>query len=268
MKMSYKLTKADLRKVSYRAVLGSQLNWNYERMMSSGYLFAILPALKKIYHSEPEQLQDMLRTQNQFFNTHGFFMPLILGLDLAIEEADGHKAKDTVIALKTALMGTLAGVGDSIFHVIWGTIFGSIAATFALQGSLIGCIIFAVANLLLVFFGQVPLIFLGYRQGTSLVTTVKDKFNYVTEAATVLGMIVVGALIPTIVKVQIPFIYQNGEVKLEIQTVLDSIMPALLPILLVGFAYWLLGRKRMNSTRVILFMLVFSILFSALGLLA
>ena len=43
-----------------------------------------------------------------------------MGIDVAIEEQDGHKAKETIIALKTALMGSLAGVGDSLFHVIWG----------------------------------------------------------------------------------------------------------------------------------------------------
>ena len=43
-----------------------------------------------------------------------------MGIDVAIEEQDGYKAKETIIALKTALMGSLAGVGDSLFHVIWG----------------------------------------------------------------------------------------------------------------------------------------------------
>ncbi|MGL4482861.1 MAG: PTS system mannose/fructose/sorbose family transporter subunit IID, partial [Lactococcus garvieae] len=29
------ITKKDLNKISWRYILGSQLNWNYERMMSS-----------------------------------------------------------------------------------------------------------------------------------------------------------------------------------------------------------------------------------------
>lgn len=32
-----KLTKQELNAISWRYILGSQLNWNYERMMSSGY---------------------------------------------------------------------------------------------------------------------------------------------------------------------------------------------------------------------------------------
>lgn len=41
-----KLTKQELNAISWRYILGSQLNWNYERMMSSGYLYGILPVLK------------------------------------------------------------------------------------------------------------------------------------------------------------------------------------------------------------------------------
>ncbi len=42
----HKLTKKELNAISWRYILGSQLNWNYERMMSSGYLYGILPVLK------------------------------------------------------------------------------------------------------------------------------------------------------------------------------------------------------------------------------
>lgn len=93
----------------------------------------------------------MLRTHNQFFNTNAIFGNLIMGIDVAIEEQDGHKAKETIIALKTALMGSLAGVGDSLFHVIWGTIFGSVAGTLAQNGSVVGCVIWIIANIALLF---------------------------------------------------------------------------------------------------------------------
>src|SRR5690606_763605 len=156
--------KKDLTKMSWRYILGSQLNWNYERMMSSGYLYGILPALKKLYGHNPEQYQDMMRTQNQFFNTNAIFGNLIMGIDVAIEEQDGYESKETVVALKTALMGSLAGVGDSLFHVIWGTIFGSVAATLAQQGSYAGALLWMAANIVLLY-GRSLLLPLGYKQG-------------------------------------------------------------------------------------------------------
>lgn len=109
---NHKLTKKELNAISWRYILGSQLNWNYERMMSSGYLYGILPVLKKFYGHDEAQFQDMMRTHNQFFNTNAIFGNLIMGIDVAIEEQDGYKAKETIIALKTALMGSLAGVGE------------------------------------------------------------------------------------------------------------------------------------------------------------
>ena len=72
------ITKKDLNKISWRYILGSQLNWNYERMMSSGYLYGIMPVLKKLYKDDKE-LKDMAKTHNQFFNTNAIFGNLIMG---------------------------------------------------------------------------------------------------------------------------------------------------------------------------------------------
>lgn len=262
-----RLTKKELKAISWRYILGSQLNWNYERMMSSGYLYGIMPALKKFYGHDEQQLQDMLQTHNQFFNTNAIFGNLIMGIDVAIEEEDGYKAKDTIVALKTALMGSLAGVGDSLFHVIWGTIFGSLAGTLAQSGSTVGCVIWIIANIALLF-GRAALLPLGYQQGVKLVTTLKDQLAAFTTAATVLGITVIGALIPSVVKVSVPFVYKHDGVKLVFQDTLDAILPALVPVLLVLLTYWMLGQKKLNSTRVIWIILVLSIGLSALGLLA
>lgn len=261
-----KLTKQDLKQASWRYILGSQLNWNYERMMSSGYLYGILPILKKLYGHDEKKLQDMLRTHNQFFNTNAIFGNLIMGIDVAIEEEDGYKSKDTIIALKTALMGSLAGVGDSLFHVIWGTIFGSVAGTLALNGSVVGCVIWIIANIALLF-GRAALLPLGYKQGVKLITTLKDKLSAFTNAATVLGVTVIGALIPYVIKATVPFVYKKNGVKLNIQDNLDAILPSLVPILLVLLTYWMLGQKKLNSTRVIWIILILSIALSALGIL-
>lgn len=267
MEMSNKtLTKQELTNISWRYILGSQLNWNYERMMSSGYLYGILPALKKFYGDNDEEFKDMMNTHNQFFNTNAIFGNLIMGIDIAIEEKDGYQSKETIVALKTALMGSLAGVGDSLFHVIWGTIFGSIAGTLAQKGSIVGCILWIVANIALLF-GRAALLPLGYKQGVKLVSTLKDKLAAFTSAATVLGVTVIGALIPSVVKAAVPFVYKKNGVELVFQDTLDAILPSLVPVLLVGVTYWMLGQKKLNSTRVIWIILIASIVLSAFGLL-
>lgn len=252
-----KLSKSDLRRVNMRWILGSQICWNYERMMSTGYVFAMLPIMKKLYKNKSE-LREVLKNHLQFFNTEPSMGHIILGANVAIEEEKGYQAKETVASIKTGLMGPFAGIGDTIFGVISSTIFGSIAAYMALNGSIIGLIIWICWHFLRLVI-RWNLFYLGYKQGVSLVTTLSHKLKYVTEAATVLGLTVVGALIPSVIKADTPFVFHSGDVSLSVQEILDQIMPALFPVLLVGFVYWLLGLKKMNSSRVIFIVMFLSI---------
>lgn len=48
-KPTYKLTDKDFNQINRRSLFGFQLGWNYERMQNTGYLFLILPQLRKIY---------------------------------------------------------------------------------------------------------------------------------------------------------------------------------------------------------------------------
>ncbi len=56
--------------------------------------------------------------------------------------------------------------------------------------------------------------------------------------------------------------------ELVIQDTLDAILPSLVPVLLVLLTYWMLGQKKLNSTRVIWIILILSIALSAVGILA
>ena len=78
----------------------------------------------------------------------------------------------------------------------------------------------------------------------------------ITQSANILGITVVGALIPSVVKATFGYEFTKGEVTLKLQDLANQIMPGLAPALVVFLTYWLLGRKKMNSTRVI-FLLIF-----------
>lgn len=114
MKTNTKLTKKDLFQANWRWLWASQLSWNYEKMMAPGYFYTVLPFLKRFY--QDDELVDMMKMHSQFFNTNAFTGPFIIGMDLAIEEHQGYKAKETVAGIKTGLMGPLAGVGDTILE--------------------------------------------------------------------------------------------------------------------------------------------------------
>lgn len=108
---------------------------------------------------------------------------------------------------------------------------------------------------------------IGYREGSKIITSAKDKLNALTAAATLLGITVVGALIATVVKANVTATFVIGEISVNGQEILNQIMPCLIPAAVVGSIYWLLGRKKMTSTKVTLIVLVLSIALHALGIL-
>ena len=266
-KPKYKLTDADFKQINRRSLFGFQLGWNYERMQNSGYLYTILPQLRKIYGDDTPELKEMMKTHMQFFNTSNFFNTIITGIDLAVEENEGIAGKDTVESMKVGLMGSFAAIGDSIFASLIPTIFGALAASMAHEGNPIGVIIWVAACLLICVFRWKQLHF-AYDKGVSLVTDMRDRLNALTDSATVMGVFMVGALVATMVNIKFAWTPQIGKVSMNIQNNLDMIIPKLLPAAVVGFVYWLLGKKGMTSTRAILIVLVLCIILGGTGIIA
>ena len=261
--MSKRLTKKELRRINLRHMFGLQLGHNYERMQGMGYFYAILPALKKFYGDDPEALDRACRAHIQFYNTTPQMSEIIIGMNLAIEEEEGIAALETATSLKTALMGPFAGVGDVIFGVIAGTIFGAIAGNMAIAGSPVGMGIWVAWNIAVLFM-RTKLFDLGYAQGAKLITTMKDQLNAITNGASILGLIVVGALIPSVVKLKIPYTFQSGEVTLSVQENLDKIMPYLPQVVLGVLCYRLSKVKGMTAGKLIFVVMIGAIILSAL----
>ena len=207
----------------------------------------------------------MMTMQSQFYNTTPQMGGFILGIDIATEEAEGKQSKDTVSSLKTGLMGSFAGVGDTIFGVLFPTVFGSVASYLALQGNAIGVAVWVLVNLAILVFRFFS-VRIGYTQGVKLVTSMSGHLNALTNAATLLGVTVIGAMIPSVINAQITWTFKTGDVELNLQETLDQIMPMMIPALLVGVIYWLLGKKYFNSTRAILAIMVLSILLRVFGI--
>ncbi|WP_436878770.1 PTS system mannose/fructose/sorbose family transporter subunit IID [Mammaliicoccus sciuri] len=263
----YKLTKKDFRQINRRSLLGFQAGWNYERMQGSGYLYIMLPQLRKIYGDNTSELKEMMHTHAQFFNTSNFFNTIVTGIDVAMEEQEQIKSKESVSGMKVGLMGPFAAVGDSIFGSLIPTIFGALAANMAINGNPFGAFIWLAAQIAVMVFRWKQLEF-AYKEGISLVTTMQHKLESLTNAATLLGVFMVGALVATMVKVQFAWEPKIGDLTVNIQNNVDMILPKLLPLAIVLGVYWLLGKKHMNSTRAIFIVIIVTVILSALGVLA
>ena len=106
---------------------------------------------------------------------------------------------------------------------------GSIAGYMALEGNPIGVILWLIVNLIFICI-RTQLMWIGYREGTKLITKVGSKLARITDAASVLGLTVVGALSATVVTAKTPLAFQMGEVNLAVADLLDKIMPSMISV--------------------------------------
>lgn len=265
-KSNYKLTKEDFNQINKRSLFTFQWGWNYERMQGSSYLYIILPQLRKMYGDGTPELKEMMKTHTQFFNTSNFFHTIITGIDLALEENEGVDAKDAVNGVKTGLMGPFAPIGDSLFASLVPAIMGSIAAGLAINGNPIGVFMWVAVTFAINIFRWKQLE-IAYKEGTKLVTTMRDKLTSLVDAASVMGVFMVGALIATMINFQFIAMPKIGDKVIDIQDLFNQIFPRLVPALFTGAVFWLLGRKGMTSTKAILIIIVFALAMAYFGIL-
>jgi PTS system mannose-specific IID component len=243
---------------------------NYERYESLGFCYAMIPALRKLYPDQ-EDFKVAMRRENEFFNCHPYTGNAVMGVALALEEqnaAGAHVGGEAISSTKTALMGPLSSIGDSVFKATFMTIFAAIGSSLALEGNILGPIVFIVPNVALNLASRWLFIKYGYEWGTKLVSKMNssDLIQKFVEAATIVGMMVVGAMIVSFVKLSITAVWTIGGAEINLQTVLDSLMPSLLPLCLT-LAYFGIMRKNEKGMYIcIILSFVIGILGKAIGL--
>lgn len=274
--MEKKLNKKDLINIFIRSnfLLGS---FNFERMQAIGFCVSLLPVLRKVYKDDKPAMAAAMKRHLEFFNTQPFLATPIMGITAAMEEkkANGADISDqTISGVKVGLMGPLAGVGDPIF---WGTlrpVLAALGAGIALTGSIMGPLIFFLV------FNAIRLatnwygVMYGYSKGTELVDEMGgNKMRFLTEGSSVLGLLVMGALVAKWTTVNMPLVlssYTNSageQVTTTVQTILDSLMPGIVPLLMTFACMWLL-RKNVNPLIIILGLFALGIVGYAIGLFA
>ncbi len=236
------LTKKELMPVFWRSyqALGC---YSYDKQQGIPYLRAMVPALEKLY-PEKDKFREALRRHNTMFNTTCAFVPFCLGISCAMEEEyandeTGTMDPESINAVKIALMGPLAGIGDSFF---WGTfrlIACGVGAPMAAEGNIIGVILYLILNLVPSTLTRWYGFNLGYKGGRQFLAKIQadGTLAKLTEASRVLAMVVIGGMIPQIVKFPLALTVEMGGGTFVLQDVVNQIMPNLLPLLLSIFVY-------------------------------
>lgn len=267
-----KITKKDLKKVFWRSI-PMEHGWNYERMMHSGFCFAMLPVLRKLYPDRDEYIKAMQRHM-ELYNVTPYISTLPLGIAAAMEEKNAQDPEnfntESISNVKTAFMGPLSGIGDSLY---WGTlriIAMGIGTSLAIKGNVLGPILFFLCFNIPQFGIRYILTFLGYRFGADAMARLEKTgmMEKVMKAASILGLTLAGAMTAEMVYVTIPISIGVGDDATTISEILDGIIPGLVPLAVFGFVYWLLKKKKINPVILMILIMVVGVIGAYFGILA
>lgn len=157
-----------------------QAGFNAQGLQSLGFLYALSPALRRLYPT-PDAQAAAVRRHLEAFNTHPYVASAIVGGALALEEkvAAGEAPPEKVNAFKTALMGPLAALGDSFFWHSLRPAVGALSAALVPLLSAWAAVFFLVAYNLVHLTFRARFFLIGYRDTERLVETLaRARLNW------------------------------------------------------------------------------------------
>ncbi len=265
-----KITRKDIWTTFWRWWWACEMSNSYERMQSIAYCFAMMPVLRKLYPNK-EEYSEALQRHLAFFNTEGICGNVILGISVGMEEekqiSKGAMPGEAIISVKTALMGPVAGIGDTI---TWGTVkplIFTIALTASAEGSISGWFLMFLFVPATVFYGWY-LMTLGHKVGKSAVASILESgwINKIITGAGIVGLFMIGALSANIVSLELAGSYTSLGVEKTFQSIIDGILPGLLPLSAILGIYMFIRKKGQRFGRLIISILVIALVLSFLGI--
>lgn len=237
-----------------------QASFNYERMQAAGWLWAMLPGLKKI-HTNKEDLKASMAHNLDFLNTHPFLVTFVMGIVLSMEQ--NKTDIQTIRSVRISAAAPLGGIGDALFWLSLVPILAGLTANLAMDGNILGAILFLIGFNAVQFLIRWWLMHWSYGMGTKAITMLTSNAKEFTRAASILGVFIVGALIANYGSTSLR-IYV-GDPAIHIQGLLDGILPKLLPLLITIGLYTLI-KKGWTPVKCILTILVLGIVGCAFGI--
>ena len=243
---------------------------------ASGFCYSLMPFINKFYKNDEEGKKAALTRSMSYFNTTITLSTFIMGLVASMEKKNSEQ-KDfdasSINAVKSSLMGPLAGIGDSIFWGVLRVIAAGIAVGLGASGNVLAPIVFLllfnIPSILVKYYGT----FLGYKLGSEYIQKVyaSGLMNILTKAASIVGLIMVGGMTASMTAQMVTFtskleVSMKGESVMNLQNMLDQIFVGIVPLGITLLCYYLLKKKNISITVLIIGVIILSILLSLLGI--
>lgn len=237
-------------------------------MQNIAYAFAMAPIIRRLYKNKSDRA-NALERHLEFMSVTPHICTLLLGISAAMEEENSRNETfdpATINAVKSSLMGPMAGIGDSFF---WGTlkvIASGVAISLSTQGNIFGPIAFLLIINVPHFILRYISLDKGLKYGAKFFSDLGNSgvVEKITQAASMLGLMVIGGMTASNVVFQLTAEIGTGDVVQPIQEFVDQIMLGFFPALFFIIIYWLLGKK-IKTTTLLLGVIAFSIVLAALG---
>ena len=284
MTQEKKIKKTSLVKAFIDFTFFAQSCYNYEKLQGLSFAQCMYHPLKDLYET-PQEIGRELEKHTSFFNTETDIGCLIHGMVCAMEEerantgaADSPITEDSIVAVKTGLMGPLAGVGDSLFQGVLSPLFLSICVGMALEKNLFAPILLIIMTVGVFLSIAYAAWMYGYRMGKNAVDQLlgSNLMQYVLLGAGILGCTAMGGLVATTVKVFTPIKVLLSSASegteatyLYVQSsFFDSILLGILPLIATFGVWWLIKKRQWSPIRVICVVAVGGFILGALGILS
>jgi mannose/fructose/sorbose-specific phosphotransferase system IID component len=263
-----KITKKEIKSMYWRSFF-VMASINYERFQSLGFTYMIAPVIRKLYKTDEERAE-ALKRHSKMYNSHPWMANPIAGTVAALEEknASGEDVSSSINSIKVGLMGPFAGIGDSLF---WGTlrpILAGIGAGLALNGSILGPILFLVLWNIVNFGFRYYSLTYGYKTGISMLKNMRDSnlIQKISEGASVIGLMVLGVLVASWIRIETPLSIKTGHQVMKVQDVLNGIIPSMLPLAATFILVYFL-KKGIKPNMLLLWIFIISFIAGAFGIL-
>lgn len=280
-----------VKKISEKTLKKSFFNWFFwngcsqqaESMLGLAFGQAMAPVIDELYDDKADKVA-ALKRHITLFNTESQVGSICNGIVCGLEEANANKecSPELISSVKVALIGPTSAIGDSL----WVATFIPILLTIALSisqtsssvawvGPLLYMVIYPVGTCALSWY----LFKLGYKSGLGGMQGFMStgKLDLLTDTMTVLGLVVVGALTASFVRMTLPIqivrdvfdatsgtILEN-QVIFNANTMVNAIFPNILPLGLTLLVYYLYAKKKWTPMKLMGLILVLACILTYVG---
>lgn len=244
-----------------------------EYFYGTGTAWSMLTQLKRVYGDNEEGLKTAYRRELKPFITNMAWGTELTTISMVMEEdiakngdPDGVKG-EAIESFKTGLMGPMAGLGDTIEVAIMMPIFKSICYPLAQAGNVLGAFPFTY------WFGWqlIPSYItgrIGYEKGQKGLTKLlaSNVISKVLYGAGILGILLMGAMCASYCNLSFNIAWTNAlGVTTSINDVLNSLIPGLPTLLYLSLVYLLL-KKGVSFTKIMIGVVIFGLVGSFIGI--